>query len=300
MPDESTATTTASALPASTPGQAPAASGAPAAFDWKTSGLDDGGLALVTERGWKGPGDVLQSYRNLEKLTGVPPERMVKLPGPKDDPKAWDEVYTKLGRPETADKYVIPVPEGDKGEFAGVAKDWFHKAGVTQSQATKLAEHWNGYMSEQQKAQQTQVEQRNATDIVQLKQAWGTDYDAKASLADRAAETFGMTETHLAALKQTMGPKAAMEFLHNIGSKVAVEDKAVPGMDGKSGAGFAMTPEMAQAKIAELKRDKTQAQLFNSPDPRQRQEARAEMDRLVKIAYPGSTPVGAASGRAGH
>jgi len=96
-------------------------------------------------------------------------------------------------------------------------------------------------------------------------------------------------------MKSVMGPKAAMEFLYHIGSKIAVEDTTVPGIIGQQ-PGFGLSPEAAQAKIQELRTDKTFAQLFNSPDPKQRMEARQEMTRLHKLAYPGESPIGGSSG----
>jgi hypothetical protein len=274
------------------------AAGTPAAFDWNTVGLDDGGKAFIAERQFKGPGDLLTSYRNLETLAGVPPERLIKLPAPRDagDPKAWDPIYKQLGRPDTADKYVIPLPEGDKGEFATAVKPWLHEAGLSQSQATKLATKWNEHIAGAQKSQQAAMEARNVKDVSELKQAWADQYDTKAALVDRAAETFGMSQPHLDALKQTMGPKAAMEFLYNIGSKIAVEDASVPGVGQQTG--FGMTPEAAQAKIKELRSDKTFVQLFSSPDLKQRREARDEMDRLHKIAYPGQSAIAGSAGSA--
>ena len=276
MTAETTAATTTPATPAtSTSG-----------FDWKGVGLDDAALNVVNERQWKNPADLFTSYRNLEKLTGVPAERLVKIP--KDnDPAAWNDAYAKLGRPETADKYVIKVPEGDTGEFAGVVKAWFHDAGISQAQATKLSEKWNGYIADAQKAAQTQRDQTNQIQVTELKSAWGADYDAKTALVDRAAETFGMTQEQLSALKTTMGPKAAMQFLHNIGAKIAVEDRTVPGLGGTTS--FGMTPDQAKALIAEKRNSREFSQLFSSQDPKQRMEAREEMTRLHKIAYPGMT-----------
>lgn len=266
--------------------------GTPAPFDWTTAGLAQEQLNLVTERGWKSPGDVMTSYRHLETATGVPPERLIKLPSAKDanDPKVWNDIYTKLGRPESADKYVIPVPDGDKGEFATAVRPWLHEAGLSQSQATNLATKWNEHLVSTQKAQQAEIEATNTKDVAELKTQWGTDYEARASVVDRAAETFGMKQDELDAFKAVLGPKRAMEFLYNIGSKVAVEDRTVPGMSGQTGQ-FAMTPEAAQAKIQQLKTDPDYAKLFSSKDPKQRREARDEVSRLTKIAYPGESPV---------
>lgn len=270
---------------------APAAPPAPASYDWGTSGLDADSMATVTTKGWKSPADTVTSYRQLESVIGVPPERVVKLP--KDaDPKAWNEVYTKLGRPETADKYVIPVPEGDKGEFANQMKPLFHEAGLSQSQVTALSTKWNAMQAEAAKSQKMATESKNATDIADLKQSWGGEFEAKSALVDRAAETLGMSQAHLDALKQTMGPKAAMEFLHNIGAKVGVEDRTVPGINGQGASFGNMSPDQARAKIEEYKRPGSGfAQLLHSKDPKQRMDAQAEMNLLQQLAFPGSSPV---------
>src|SRR4051812_22872278 len=60
-------------------------------------GVADAELRGFAElKGWKSPDDALVSYRNLEKLQGVPPERLLKLPEKADDP-AWSEIHGKLG-----------------------------------------------------------------------------------------------------------------------------------------------------------------------------------------------------------
>jgi hypothetical protein len=183
---------------------------------------------------------------------------------------------------------VIPVPEGQPKEFAGEAAKWFHEAGLPQSAVTKIAEKWNGFVEAQQKTMQEKQAQENQIQINDLKKAWGPDYDKNAEVVDRAAETFGMNQDQLSALKQVMGPKGAMEFLHKIGSKIAVESGGTPPGMNQRGE-FTMTADQARAKLDQLKADKSFAQLFVSQDPKQRMEARAEMDRLAKLAYPGVT-----------
>jgi len=256
-------------------------------FDWKSVGVDDAGINLVNDRQWKSPADLLKSYTNLEKLTGVPADKLIRIP--KDnDPAAWNEVYTKLGRPESAEKYVIPIPEGQPKDFANEAAKWFHEAGLPQSSVTKIAEKWNGFVEAQQKATMEKQAQENQVQINDLKKAWGPNYEQNAAIVDRAAETFGMNQDQLSALKDVLGPKGAMEFLHNIGSKIATESTKDPAGMTQRGE-FTMSPDQAKAKIAQLKGDRSFSQLFVSQDPKQRMEARAEMDRLHKLAYPGVT-----------
>jgi len=274
----------ASSAPAGLNGQPGAAQAD--AFNWQTVGLDSEASTLVTERQWKHPNDVIKSYRNLEKLTGVPAEQIIKLPKG-DDPKAWNEVYTRLGRPEKAADYKLPVPEGQDGSFAKTAADWFHEAGVTQAGATRLATKWNEFQAAQQQQQAAQIAARDTEQVNALKSEWGVNYDRLAGQVDKAAETFGMKPEQLAALKQVMGPKEAMQFMQKIGSKLGVEDAQFH--DGAAPQGFNnMSPEQAQAEIKRLQNDKLFAQEFNSKDPRVKSEARQKMARLSVIAAPGS------------
>lgn len=296
MPDTSAASTETTApaqtttAPASTPETAPAST-TQSAFDWKSLNLSPDLQNVVDRHQFSDPSMVVKSYGEFEKLHGVPVDRIVKLPSPKEanDPKAWDAVYNKLGRPETADKYVLPVPKGDDGTFSNQIKPWLHEAGVTQAGAAKLAEKWNSFQEAQANAIKAQQEQRDATQVQELKMAWGSQYDANAQLVDKAAETFGMTQDQLNALKQVMGPKSAMEFIHNIGAKIGVEDKTVPGMGGSTPTFNNMTPDMAKAEISRLKTDRDFARLMVGNDPKAKMDARRELERLHQIAYPGMT-----------
>lgn len=282
----------AAAAAAGASGQPPAAGSGSgdgaAAFDWSKQGLDNDSMALVNDRQWKGIPDVLSSYRNLEKLSGVPPDRIIKLPGANDPVESWGAVYDRLGRPKSAADYKIPLPEGDSGEFAKVIAPIFHAAGLSQGQVQQIAEKHNAFIAEQTKQATEAAKTAHAAEMTQLQTEWGADYQKNNDVVDRAAESFGMTKDHILALKQAMGPSAAMKFLYNIGSKIAVEGSFVAGDKG-GGSGFdAMNSQMAIAKIEANRTDRTFVEKFNSKDPVVRGQARAEMERLHQIAYPGA------------
>lgn len=280
----------AAAAAAGASGQPPAAGSGDgaAAFDWSKQGLDNDAMALVNDRQWKGIPDVLSSYRNLEKLSGVPLDRIIKLPGANDPVESWGAVYDRLGRPKAATDYKIPLPEGDTGEFAKVIAPIFHAAGLSQGQVQQIAEKHNAFIAEQTKQATEAAKTAHAAEMTQLQTEWGADYAKNNDIVDKAAESFGMTKEQVLALKQAMGPRAAMKFLHNIGSKIAVEGSFVAGDKG-GGSGFdAMNSQMAIAKIEANRTDRTFVEKFNSKDPVVRGQARAEMERLHQIAYPGA------------
>ena len=283
-------TETTATAPTTTTETAPAST-TTSAFDWKSLNLSPDLQNVVDRHQFSDPAMVVKSYGEFEKLHGVPVERLVKLPSPKEagDPKAWDAIYNKLGRPETADKYVLPIPKGDDGTFANTLKPWLHEAGVTQAGATKLAEKWNAFQAAQANAVKAQQDQRDTAQVQELKLAWGSEYDTRAALVDKAAETFGMTQAQVTALKTTLGPKGAMEFLYNIGAKIGVEDAVVPGMGGSTPSFNQMTPDMAKAEISRLKHDRDFARVMTGSDPKAKMDARRELERLHQIAYPGMT-----------
>lgn len=270
------------APPSSSPnGSTGAAAGA---FDWGKVGLDPEALVLVNDRQWKGPADLITSYRHLERLQGVPPDRLLKLPTDKDPADSWTQVWDRLGRPKDAAEYKIPLPEGDPGDFAKVMAPIFHKANLTQTQVQTLATEYNTMLAAQHKEQTAAAKLKHDAEMTALTQEWGPRAKEFNDVVDRTAEAFGMTKSQLLGLQQAMGPAAAMKFLLNIGSKIAVEGAFHA---GDQNTGFnAMTPAMAEAKIQELRRNRDFAERYNSTNVEVRSKAREEMERLHTIAYP--------------
>lgn len=158
------------------------------------------------------------------------------MPGKDATPEQWAEFYGKIGRPETADAYELPVPEGDDGAFAKEASAWMHEAGLSKDQAGKLAVKWNE-MAAAQQAQSVAAEQQaaqaahvqNTAEAAELKTAWGQQFDANMHHAKQAVQQFlpkdKAAET-ISALESKLGYKATIEFLHNIGKGLGEHDAA--------------------------------------------------------------------------
>lgn len=270
--------------------------GQPAAFDWKSFNLDPATQNVVDAHQWKDIPSMVNSYSNLQKVMGIKgssPDRVLVLPKDGDPPEAWNDVFTKLGRPAKAEEYGLPVPDGQPKEFATKAAEWFHELGISKGAAVKLAERFNAYGLEMTTAQQAQITEAHNKQITDLKTEWGANYDSNTLVVDKAAQAFGMNTEQLAALKQAMGPGAAMKFLHNIGSKLGAEGRFVEGDGGHNDP--VMSPAQAQAEISRLMKDKSFVQQWNSTsDPKARQDARALMAKLQQMARPGSTEIRAA------
>lgn len=265
--------TNASATPA------PAAGSTPPAADWTASFSDDL-KGFVQTKQFKDPSAVVESYRNLEKLTGAQ-EKLIRLPEKEDAPE-WAQVYEKLGRPKEAKEYQLEMPaEGGDKEFLEEARSKFHELGLNRKQAETLAKWWN------QKAANVSAqseEQRTAAvlaDAENLKKEWGMAYDQNLGAAKNATKKFGIDEATLDKMESALGYSGLIKFMHNLGSKIG-EASFISG-DGKtSGFGGVMSPEQARGQLAALNQDSDFIRRYAEGGAPERQK----MEELMKQAYP--------------
>jgi hypothetical protein len=265
------------------PGAGDGGAGAGAApQDW-TAGFDDGTRGLIQTKGWKTPGDAIASYANLEKLLGADKAGRAVVP-PKEDasPDEWSQFYQRLGRPEKADGYKLPVPDGDAGSFAQTAAQWFHEAGLSAKQAEMLAGKWNEHMGGQMNQQAAQYEQQSALDLQDLQKEWGQQFEANAELARRARREAGLTDQEGQAIERALGLKKAAHVFAFLGKQFA--EAPMKGGEGAGRGSFGGTPEDAKARIAALKNDAGWTSKYLAGDA----DARSEFERLHRIAFPGS------------
>ncbi len=275
--------------PSGTPTAAPAGT-PPASNDTWYSGFENADVKNWTQaKGFKDPAALAESAWNLEKLLGHEKAgRTVVIPG--DDAPA-EEVAAfraKMGIPEKADDYmsVIKVPEGQPDTFAKEAANWFHEAGIQPKQAAILAEKWNTYQATigQQQTQQSAADSdRQFGEVVA---SWGKDADANLELGKRAATQFlpakdaAERQAILGKLEGAIGTKAMLEMFANIGRGLGEHKVHSNGDPG----GLGMSPAEAQAKINSLKSDQAWTSAYLKGDATKK----AEMERLIKIAFPAS------------
>lgn len=259
-------------------------SGQPAAFDWASQGLDADTLGFVSTKGFKGPGDVLSSYRNMEKLLGVPAENVIKLPKDANDKAGWDAVWGRLGRPAKAEDYKLPIPQGEDGAFAKETAQWFFDAGVPAPMAQAVTEKFNAYMNGLQAKELETYNAKIEAESAELKKEWAGDLYAKnLALAKQAAVSLGVTNEMFATLEKTVGYTPVLKMFQKLGAMFG--DPAFDAGGEASGFGEGgMTPEQAQNQIKELRADPGFVKKYLAGDA----ESRSRMNKLHQIAYPGS------------
>jgi hypothetical protein len=258
---------------------APAAAAPAAAPEW-LKGADEVTVGYVQNKGWTEPTQVLEGYRNLEKLLGADKAgRAVVLPGDKAEPAEVAAFYEKLGRPADPKDYKIPVPEGYDPGFAEAAKAKFHELGITAKQAEGLAAWNNEYVQNLVAGQQNQTAEAFQKDVAALKEAWGAAHDQNVVVARNVVNALGWDAAKVDKLSAAIGHKELMQTLHQLGTKMG-EDLFVGGKDNQYGG--ALTPAQAKARIQELRNDKAWTARYLNRDA----EALAEMTKLQRYAFP--------------
>ena len=129
-----------------------------------------------------------KSYINATRMIG---QDKVAIPNENSTDDQWNEVYGKLGRPESPDKYkleansdVVPLDEGAIKSFAENA----HQLGLNNKQAQGILEFYKNSM--ESSAQQTKIdtETSQAQAEQELRKEWGRSYDDNIKRAAQVAK----------------------------------------------------------------------------------------------------------------
>lgn len=247
--------------------------------DW-TEGLSEDSRATVDVKGWDSADKAIESYRNLEKMVGADPNQVLKLPTDPDS-EEWGGVYSRLGRPETAQDYKIELPEGVEAneKFMDSAKETFHEAGLSGKQAQAVVDLWQNQVESDTKARQEAIDLQSQTDINELKREWGNGYDSMIETGKRAAIEFGLTQEQSEAMETSMGTKDFLKLWSSIGSKIG--EPALEGGNESPG----VTPASAKAKIDSLMADESFLKTYQTPNVPGHDEAVKKIQKLYELAY---------------
>ncbi len=117
----------------------------------------------------------------------------IPLPGKTATDEQWNEVYNKLGRPESPDKYklelktdVAPVDENVIKGFAQNA----HKLGLNNKQAQGILEFYKNTLESSAKEMSVNMEYAQEQAANELRSEWGRAYDDNLRKASAVAKTY--------------------------------------------------------------------------------------------------------------
>ena len=129
-----------------------------------------------------------KSYINATKMIG---QDKLAVPTNNSTEEAWNEVYDKLGRPESAEKYsldakskVVSLDENAVKQFAETS----HKLGLNNKQAQGLLEFYKTNMEGTAQQAKIDTETAQAQAEQELRSEWGREFDTKVKQASSLAK----------------------------------------------------------------------------------------------------------------
>ena len=225
----------------------------------------------IQNKGWDDPFKTVEAYQNLEKFHGVPADQLLKLPKDMSEDGALDDIYDKLGRPESPDMYKVEFPDGVDvdGSRMAVYQDAAHKIGLSQSQFEALAKLDAEYISQVQEKFIQEREQKQTAEYEALKREWGASASEREELSRRGLRALipeGVNKEEIvAAIEDSIGTATTLKLFANAGEKLAREDKIHDSGDDRP---FGYTREQAladkKALMSELSTDKERLNAYNS------------------------------------
>lgn len=236
---------------------------------------------LAETRKFENPEAVVRSFRDLEKLRGVPADRLLSLPAD-DKPESMAPIYDRLGRPKTPAEYGVKPPEGAPAEFGEKVSKLFHDMGLSKKQGEGIA----NFLAETTKAGATATAAANATKMTEqvagLKKEWGTDAERRCNVVDDFCKALGMTEDQQKAAEGALGWDGFAKLMYGVVEKFDIKlgESQFHGGDGKGGTGF--TPAGAEAKRKELLSDPDFYKKWRGGD----KASVKQIDDLYKAQFP--------------
>ncbi|KDE37425.1 hypothetical protein AW40_07200 [Kosakonia radicincitans UMEnt01/12] len=130
-----------------------------------------------------------QQQQSAQQQSQTAAPFLEKLPD-EGDAKGWQDLYSKLGRPEKIEDYGIKPPEGSDGTFLNTALGWMHESGLNKKQAETVITKFNEYAAGQQKIAQENLANQNAANREAVIKSWGKDAEANTAILQNAVQRF--------------------------------------------------------------------------------------------------------------
>jgi hypothetical protein len=250
------------------------------------SGLDADVQAHVTGRGWhektpvEAAVEAAKSHFAAQKLIGVPPEQVIRLPKDATDP-SYQGIYDRvvgMGVPQKPEDYKFPatVAEADQAFVREIAVKYKLPEAAAMGLAADLRERGEGSAAAQANAAET----TKAANQVALRTAWGGSYDQNAFSATRAAEGIGFTDEVLSAMAGLPAEKyvANMNALLKLSQQLN-EATILRGGNPVRDPTAGLSQEQARERMKQLQDDKAWGAKFLAGDA----DTMAEFQKLTRL-----------------
>lgn len=209
---------------------------------------------------------ITQQYRELQKFTGVPADRLLKLPEA-NDLAGWKGVHSRLGVPAEAKDYDLAgIKRADGAEldpaFSDMMRVSLHKANVAKDRAGDVVKdvikHLDDARAKESADYQAKLDQARAN----VAKNWGNNAGLNKEIAKQGAAKLGWTEEEFNSLEKAVGYERFMDTMLKIGMSMKEGDF----VEGGRGGVPITTMEGAKSKLAELQRDEAWGKRLLSGD----------------------------------
>ena len=226
--------------------------------------------------------NLARSYVNAQRLIGAD-----KIPVPVNPTdEDLDNIYNRLGRPESVDGYEIAVDGNIVTEdVARSYADIAHKLRLTPDQASGIMDYYRSMASQASEVTaEAETQQRSQTEMA-LRKEWGDDFDARIEDAGKIAQQFGGGE--LLEMQLADGTKVGnhpdfikafakmAEFRQSVTSEDTVSDAPSSSM---------VTRQSAQQEIDAIMNDKSHA-YWDRKNVIGRQQAIERVQELMGVLH---------------
>lgn len=255
------------------------------------STLDEGLRDDTALAPFKDVNGLAKSYAELSRTMGKP---RVDLPDDSWDEVKWNDHYTKLGRPETAEGYAkdMALPEGVElnAEEAKWASELFHKNGISDKAGKDLLSQYVARQVEQESAREAAKTQSAADTEASLREEWGESYDGKLDMIKGLLTKFDNDSGFMESLNSSeLGNNAQFtKFLAGLAEEFK-EDIVT----GAAGAPVVNGVTRAKMELESMKTDPDKSRLLNSAAYTLSEGERitqksllAQRSNLYKLAFP--------------
>jgi hypothetical protein len=254
-------------------------------------GLDADLLGQASNKGWdlSDPKAAFlaagKAYIGAQKLVGLTPEQMVRMPEKTAQPTEIDAFWQRVGVPKEAKDYDLTAlkfggkdlePSFDKALREGLAA-----ARVTKENAALIARPMLKYLEDADAEETAIVTGKVTAEKGALEKSWGPNMEANMFVAKSALSKLAASAGVSAEDAQTawdaiskqggIGASKAMEMLRVMGVRMG-EDKYVAGGRAGDGVNLPLSREGAVSRLEELKKDTEFVKRYMNGDVRAAQE----------------------------
>ena len=194
--------------------------------------------------------NLAKAYVNASSMIG---RDKVALPGQYASDEDWNQVYDKLGRPETGDQYELEAGEGADENLMGWFKETAHSVGMNNAQAQKFISAYNDMVEQQAEQVGPDLELLRDEVSAELRKEYGNAFDDRLGVAKSVVEEFSggdMMEIELADGRALGDHPDFIRAMVNVGT--FIQDKVSEDQFLGERSENSLTPDEAQSQLRDI------------------------------------------------